>query len=223
MAKRAGYRIHSQRFSPWADEQHLEVLRRGGWSFNDKKYQLWQLAHLVSSLDGHTAECGAYEGRGSYLILDVLNGRDREHHIFDSFEGVSQPIELDRHESEDVVQWSKNDMSVPIEVVRQRLQRFPNVRYHEGWIPDRFDDVADHRFSFVHIDVDLYEPTRDSIEFFFPRLERGGVLLCDDYAAVGTPGARRAMDEYFEEQPESIACTLAGSGFVVKQSDGVCV
>ena len=33
----------------------------------------------------------------------------------------------------------------------------------KGWIPTRFQEVADRHFAFVHIDVDLYEPTRDSL------------------------------------------------------------
>jgi len=38
----------------------------------------------------------------------------------------------------------------------------------------------DKTFLFVHVDVDLYEPTRDSIAFFYPRMNLGAVSLCDD-------------------------------------------
>ena len=36
----------------------------------------------------------------------------------------------------------------------------------KGWIPSRFEEVKDKNFSFVHIDVDLYQPTLDSLNFF---------------------------------------------------------
>ena len=51
-------------------------------------------------------------------------------------------------------------------------------------IPTRFDEVADRSFCFVHVDVDLFEPTRESIAFFYPRMVPGGVMLFDDYGFV---------------------------------------
>jgi len=54
----------------------------------------------------------------------------------------------------------------------------------------------------VHIDVDLYEPTRAAFEFFHPRMAPGGVMVCDDYGFASCPGARKAVDEYFEGKPD---------------------
>ena len=38
-------------------------------------------------------------------------------------------------------------------LVRDRLSAFENISIHKGWIPERFPDVANRRFAFVHIDV----------------------------------------------------------------------
>ena len=46
--------------------------------------------------------------------------------------------------------------------------------------------------SFVHLDVDLYEPTRACLDYFLPRLSPGGFVICDDYGAPTFPGAARA-------------------------------
>jgi hypothetical protein len=86
---------------------------------------------------------------------------------------------------------------------------------HRGWIPERFPDVADERFSFVHVDVDLYEPHRDAIEFFWPRLTQGGVMVFDDYGSAYCPGARRAVDEAFT--PTDIVESPTGQCFVIKR------
>ena len=86
---------------------------------------------------------------------------------------------------------------------------------HRGWIPERFPDVADERFSFVHVDVDLYEPHRDSIEFFWPRLTKGGVMVFDDYGSMYCPGARRAVDEAFA--PTDVVESPSGQAFVIKR------
>ena len=52
------------------------------------------------------------------------------------------------------------------------LKDFNFIKTYKGWIPERFDEVKDRTFSFVHIDVELYQPTYDSLEFFFPRLKK---------------------------------------------------
>ena len=67
------------------------------------------------------------------------------------------------------------------------------------------------------IDVDLYEPTLDSLKFFFPRLINGGVIICDDYNSKVFNGAKKACDEYFKDKDFSFSFQPAtGSFFVIK-------
>jgi hypothetical protein len=85
----------------------------------------------------------------------------------------------------------------------------------EGWIPERFPEVADRRFAFVHIDVDLEQPTRDSIEFFYPRMNKGGIILCDDYGFTTCPGATSTIDAYLLDKPEKMLSMCCGGGFLI--------
>ena len=68
--------------------------------------------------------------------------------------------------------------------------------FHKGWIPDVFSDLPETEWSFVHIDVDLYEPTLAAFQYFFPRLSTGGIIICDDYSYSLFPGAKLAVDEF---------------------------
>jgi hypothetical protein len=68
----------------------------------------------------------------------------------------------------------------------------------------------------VHIDVDLYQPTLDSIRFFYPRLAPGGIILCDDYGYSSCPGAKGAFDEYMKDRPEKIIHAPTGQAFIIK-------
>ena len=90
-------------------------------------------------------------------------------------------------------------------------------RYYKGWIPARFAEVSDRKFSFVHIDVDLYQPTRDTLDFFYERVSPGGVIVCDDYGSVLCPGARKALDEFMSDKPESLFHIPTGQSLVVKR------
>jgi hypothetical protein len=151
-----------------------------------------------------------WEGASSALICAHLAGSGRLHHLFDSFAGLSPPGERDGSF------WRAGDLAGSLERVRRRLHH-DFVRFHPGWIPERFPDVADRRFCFVHVDVDLYEPTRAALEFFHPRLSPGGVVLFDDYGFSTCPGARRAVDEFAAGVPERIVEVPTGQAFLIKR------
>jgi hypothetical protein len=61
----------------------------------------------------------------------------------------------------------------------------------------------------------LYQPTLDSVVFFYPRMNRGGLMLFDDYGFATCPGARRAIDEFFTDKPEPIIDLPTGQAFVL--------
>jgi O-methyltransferase len=72
-------------------------------------------------------------------------------------------------------------------------------------VPEALADVAGERFAFVLLDLDLLEPTRASLEFFYPRLEPGGYLIVHDYNNPESGWAcRRAFDEFLIDKPERV-------------------
>lgn len=177
----------------------------------DRRFFLWQVGRLCRSLPGSTADCGIAYGTSTYFFLSGLGPRDAPHHIFDSFEGLSAPSK------DDGVAWSKGDICVDERVVRENLRGFEMCRYYKGWIPSRFAELSEDNFAFVHIDVDLYEPTIDCLRFFYPRLCSGGIILGDDYGFTSCPGARKAFDEFFADKPEMLIEVPNGQVMVVKR------
>lgn len=184
---------------------------------NDRCYMLLETARHVRGVEGHFAECGVRYGKSS-LFLMTGAGRDSKKclHVFDSFEGLSDPGVRDVKSSGDS-EWSKGDLAVPEDIVRRNLAEFGDrVVLHKGWIPDRFNEVENERFSLVHVDVDLYEPTRDAVAFFYPRMTPGGILICDDYGFASCPGAKQAIDEFFANKPENVLALTSGQSVVIK-------
>jgi hypothetical protein len=170
-----------------------------------------ELIRLVDGVPGDTAECGVFKGAGSYLICAanaVSSGRD--HHVFDSFAGLSEPADVDGSH------WTAGNLAFGLAGVQDNLREFERVQYHAGWIPDRFGEVADRSFAFVHIDVDLAEPTGHSIEFFYPRMSSGGIILCDDYGFTTCPGATAAIDGFLADKPEKMVRLSGGGGFLIR-------
>lgn len=75
--------------------------------------------------------------------------------------------------------------------------------------------MADRRFSLVHIDVDIYRPTLDALEFFWDRVTPGGMVVCDDYGFSTCPGATAAMDEFFDGRAPVMQLPT-GQGLVIR-------
>jgi hypothetical protein len=177
----------------------------------DRKFFLRSLLGLVDDVPGDTAECGVYRGASSYIISRYSNGADRTHHAFDSWEGVSEPGVSDGR------YWRRGDLAVSEASARQNLAGFPSIKFHKGWIPDSFAAVEGAaRFAFVHIDVDLYQPTLDSLTFFYPRLNAGALVVCDDYGASSCPGVTRACETFLAGKEERLVHAPTGQGFFIK-------
>ncbi|MFG0264012.1 MAG: TylF/MycF/NovP-related O-methyltransferase [Rhodopirellula sp. JB055] len=210
-----GYRL-TWPDSDWCKDsdfnQYLESTGQLKGMNTHNRMMLAQLLRLSDNVPGDTVECGVYKGDSSWLICAANRSSplSKQHHMFDSFEGISQPG------SEDGQHWTRGDLSFGLNGVQERLKEFEQTAYYPGWIPDRFQDIQDLTFSFVHIDVDLHEPTKDSIEFFYERLNDGGILLCDDYGSAFCPGATKACDQFLSSKPESMISLPASGGFMIK-------
>jgi O-methyltransferase len=221
----AGHLLPSYKFNwPeiewWNDDEFNRFLMKFDELNGFNCYRRWtlkQLLRLTAHVDGDTAECGVFRGSSSYLILlankNSTKTNQKVHHIFDSFEGLSDPSLVDGNH------WSRGDLSISVNEVISNLSPFTidkDFLIYQGWIPDRFDELNDREFSFVHVDVDLYQPTIDSFRFFYPRLKKGGILLCDDYGFDTCPGVKKAVEEYFENKPEQMLALPDGGGFIIK-------
>ena len=178
---------------------------------------------LETNISGDFAECGCWRGHSAYMIGKLINdsNQKRDFHIFDSFEGgLSDKSEEDKdllaNVEPDAMRKEKDAFFSTEDEVSQSLSAFDFVTLHKGWIPNRFSAVEDKTFSLVNIDLDLYQPIKDSLSFFFPRLSDGGVIIIDDYGTTDWPGATKAVDQFLEQYPVTFAIESFGSMIILK-------
>jgi len=182
------------------------------WSDNYYKqlkfYNLQQMVDyaLRQKLIGDFVECGVWKGHSAYIISSILyeNKFTGDFYIFDALEGglpkkSGKDENLRTELTQQEIQVESNIFQSTEDEVKSCLSEFDFIHLYKGWIPNRFIEVENKQFSFVHIDVDLYEPTRDSLNFFFPKLLENGVIVCDDYGSSQFPGAKMAIDEFIEK------------------------
>ena len=203
------------RFALYRESMERTDMSASNTTVRELRYHaLQQLIHTVLENDvpGDFAECGCWKGLSAYItcrMIQDLSKQPRRFHIFDSFEGgLSDKTSEDRGDrtiAREREHDEKNYFSSTMDQLQQALSGFDFYSLNEGWIPERFPEYESHRFAFANIDVDLYEPTRDSFEFFFPRLASGGIIYCDDYNAAFFPGAKKAIDECVARHREEVA------------------
>lgn len=197
----------------WRDQELMKRGARHGLSgIPDVRCSVLQGIIKGLKAEGDVVECGVRYGKSAAYMIEADQAA-RTFHLFDSFEGLSEPEEADK--IRDAAHWKKGDLAVPEKQLRQNLSFADNVRVYKGWIPDRFAEVQDQKFALLHVDVDFYRPTIDSLAFFWPRMALGGVFVCDDYGSPNCPGARQAVDEFFAEKGSVIELPT-GQAVVVK-------
>lgn len=199
-------------FSPWLASEWKERLRA-----EDPrslvpllaKYVLYCLAlDATRRCSGDIAECGVYKGGTARILAELVP--DRPLHLFDTFEGMPETDSTrDLHTAGDFA-------DTDIASVRSYLAEFKNAICVAGMIPDSLEIVRDRTFAFVHVDLDIHSAIKSTCEFFYPRMQPGGVLIFDDYGHSSCPGARAAVDEFFADKPEVKLAFVTGQCSVQK-------
>lgn len=187
-----------------------------------RHYTLNQLMKQAMSLakSACVAECGCWRGLSAYQLAYHLKAADFNNRliIFDSFEGLSDFKTEDTRNNKILnPEKRKKEFSCSMKVVQENLKEFGFIEYKKGWIPERFSEVSDLKFALVHIDVDLYQPIKDSLEFFYPRLISGGIIVLDDYGYIAFPGAKQATDEFMKSRDDFFLHLPSGSAFIIKK------
>lgn len=172
---------------------------------------------LEKKVEGDFAEVGVYKGSTAKLFHHYAP--EKVLHLFDTFEGfTAKGAQAELHETGlSVAHSTFSDTS--LDEVRLRIAPCnENVRFYKGLFPQSIPEgFGAQRFAFVHLDADLYEPIIKGLEFFYPLMEKNGMIVVHDYNAW--PGARRAVDEFFRDKPELPVPMpdKSGSALIVKQ------
>jgi O-methyltransferase len=168
--------------------------------------QLSALVDATAKIEGDTAEVGVYNGGSAKIICEVKG--DKPLHLFDTFEGIPEVEEIDKGK------FVAGDWTASLETVMSYLRDYPNVFFYKGIFPTTAKPVEGKTFSFVHLDVDTYKSTLSCLEFFYPRMSAGGIILSHDYSYAS--GVTKAFDEFFEKRLEPIISLTGTQCLIMK-------
>ena len=168
---------------------------------------------LEDRIPGAFVELGVYRGNSAKLLADLAKPEQREVFLFDTFEGFDRR-DLKGLDGEKPVLFTNTSLADV-----KRLVGTDGVTYVPGFFPESAAHITmPQQIAVAHIDCDLYEPMKAGLEWFYPRLSVGGILILHDYASGDWPGAKRAIDEFFAARAEKpiLAADKSGSALIRK-------
>jgi O-methyltransferase len=203
-------------YSPWCGEpEFMSFYSRGAHRTlvsTDRAYIIFVTLQQAMKKAGNVFECGVYKGGTAAMIAAYLASvaSPKKLYLFDTFEGMpSTDEEKDLHKAGDFADTS-------LESVAEFIGFPEQLRIIKGFIPQSFDGLEDSQICFAHIDLDIYRSILDALEFIWPRLAVGGVLVFDDYGFPTCPGAKSAVDEFFDGTDAIPICLPTGQAIVFK-------
>jgi len=203
-------------YSPWlSDKQFLAI-------YEDVKehtlvdvyrcYELWMLAKSVAQIPGSILEVGVWRG-GTGAVLAAASPL-KAVYLADTFCGVVKASAKDtRYHGGEHADTSRAEVECLL-----RSLRVTNFILLEGIFPEETAHQVAGPIALLHSDVDVYESTRDVVEWALPRLSLSGVMVFDDYGFSGCEGVTRYVDELRESNHDLFFIhNLNGHAILIKR------
>ncbi len=160
---------------------------------------LWNLARRTGP--GSLLEVGTFRGGGALHISNACP--DRPIFVFDSFEGFNKLTPgLDDIFGND---WFQDTSEAHVRHLFGQVKR--QVQIVPGFFPQSAAGLQLGPIAFCHLDVDVYEATRDSLRFLAGQLAPRSLVVLDDYQR-GAHGMDRAVQEFLSEHRQFDAFPL---------------
>jgi len=191
--------------------------------YYDRLYVIYQCLRSIQKSHNpekpvHIAEIGVQRGGTSFFMASVIKTigiHDATIHGFDTFEGYQNE---DYTHTVEKTRTLGPDMESEYESVKAYLSAYPNIELYKGRIQDTSHEVDHLVFSFVHIDVNLYVPTLFSLNFFDLHLEKGGIMIIDDFGGISCPGVMQAIDTFLSEKKDYCALNPLTEQYILFKS-----
>jgi hypothetical protein len=175
--------------------------------FLEKLGEIWRDKHM----EGSIAEGGVFQGEFAREMNRVFPLKRL--YLFDTFSGFDEKdvrVEQENKYSE----YGESHLSTTSEELVVEKLPFPqNVVIRKGYFPETAEGIED-RFCFVNLDFDLYQPTLAGLDFFFPKMVGGGIILVHDYFSEGYKGVKQAVLD-FEGKVGGIKTFPIGDGISI--------
>jgi hypothetical protein len=210
-------------FSPWeTDKVFLELYENiKGFSLVNKykKFEIYKLANQMSKKfpNANMCEVGVWRGGTGALMANRMKANNSNGKVFlaDTFEGVVNAG------PKDPTYFGGEHADTTLDTVINLFKKM-NIenKYFEilqGIFPNSVKDVSTlGELSMIHLDLDVYQSTKDSLEFLWKNLVVGGVIVFDDYGFKTTNGVLKYVEEIAQDKDKLFVYNQNGHALIIK-------
>ena len=165
----------------------------------------YEIFRLTKNVPGEIIECGVFKGNSFVRFLsfrNLIKIKNKKAFGFDVFGNFpKQKIK------EDNIFAQNHDKLIgkgyPINIIKNSLdkKKIKNFKLIKGNIiktlPIFLKKKKELQISFLHLDLDVYEPTKFVLQNLYSKVSKNGVILIDDYGQV--KGATKATNEFLKK------------------------
>lgn len=169
----------------------------------------------ASCLNGDFVECGVNRGFMSAGVMEYINFKkmdDRKFYLFDTYCGLVEEFVT----IEDTAAY-RNDYPDSYQYVTDSFGKYKNVNIVKGPVPITFENISIEKVAYLHIDMNCALPERAALEFFWPKIVPGGIVILDDYGFSGHKSQADTAQEFADNIEHQILCLPTGQGLMVKK------
>jgi O-methyltransferase len=199
----------------------FERVRNNTMTSPERIYSLIEAVRYIerNNIPGDIVECGVWKGGSMMAVAETLkhlNNTNRSLYLYDTYEGMSEPTEHDKTwygeaasslltsdtNKEKNLVWAYSALDIVQKGMESTGYPANKINYVKGKVEDTIPQTMPREIAILRLDTDWYESTKHELIHLFPLLNKNGVLILDDYGHW--QGARKAVDEYIEENKISI-------------------
>jgi hypothetical protein len=176
---------------------------------------------MVKDLNGDIVECGVFKGSGLLSWLKILDMNEPN--------SIKKVIGFDFFDNSFVDNLQGIDKTTMAEVFSRcetktddiSINSIENTILQSGFLPEKFTlvkgDISQttkefvknkpgFRISILYLDLDLYEPTYDTLVNLWDYIVYGGIVVFDEYAYHNWSESK-AADQFIKEKKISLIST----------------
>ncbi len=164
-----------------------------------------------SSVPFRAAECGVFFGNSLLACASIARDQGVKAEFFglDTFEGLPPLSDIDKQYAPPTAKYRTQKMftETSVNVVSKLLNDAgfdKEIHLVPGLFENTLPTLPERQYHFVNIDCDLYEPHIQCLEYFYPRMVKGGIVFFDDYHSIDYPMARQAIDKFMADKTERL-------------------
>ena len=186
-------------WSYFAGDDHKIILDELKWRHYIVFMASSYISNFTNSEEKILVECGACDGVTAYYAMSNLKKKNLNFkcYLYDSWSTIEKE-KLTKSEK-----WLEGSYSyLDVDNTKKNLSTFNNnLIFNKGYIPESFKTSNNpEKVSWLHVDLNSSLATKETLKFFYDKIESGGIILFDDYAYEGYEDTRIVVDDFLNNK-----------------------